>query len=464
LRVRWLNFRCFEDTRWFDIRPLTVIIGANNTGKTTLYQPLLLLSQTLRSKSSDPLIIRGDLVDLGHYEHIVFRQESSRNIAFQFDDLDPPDPSLPPLPSMRGSSRPAGLALSFAQAERAGANLESFEVLNREGERLLARRRKKNGRYSLGGMPSGPWQKINRLKSKRYVGLRELRQAILSEEPTNFLFNPQPYTTRVATQLQPGSKPTRTQLEAIEWTVTYAILLAYIWGTLGRTLRSVSYLGPLRMLPQRWYELSGEAPTTVGRGGVYAPEILYRAQETQLISDVQAWLAEFGFASELRFRELESDSFSLELRRPRGRLMNLADTGVGVSQVLPLIVQGLHAAPSDIVVFEQPEIHLNPKLQSKLADLFALFANEGRRLIVETHSEHILLALRRLVAQGDLTTDKLGLYYTSVEKGRSKVRQIAVKPDGSVPRDEWPTGFFEESLTGALALSRAQAERRASAR
>ncbi len=138
---------------------------------------------------------------------------------------------------------------------------------------------------------------------------------------------------------------------------------------------------------------------------------------------------------------------------------NFADAGFGVSQIFPIIVAGLSAKKGSYLIFEQPEIHLNPRLQSILAQLFAYFVSEGINLIVETHSEHFLLRLRQIIASGQLKSDKVNLYYVEKEEERSLIRKIFIKENGHIDSADWPKGFFDETLRGALELAGAQVVR-----
>jgi predicted ATPase len=112
-----------------------------------------------------------------------------------------------------------------------------------------------------------------------------------------------------------------------------------------------------------------------------------------------------------------------------------------------------------LTIAEQPEIHLNPRLQYLLADLLVEMANSDHRVIVETHSEHLLLRLRRLVADGKIKHDKVAIYFVEKMDGVSRVRPIDLKGNGHIPPETWPKGFFEESLGESLALAASQSRK-----
>ena len=101
--------------------------------------------------------------------------------------------------------------------------------------------------------------------------------------------------------------------------------------------------------------------------------------------------------------------------------INLADCGMGLSQLLPLLVQGCVMDEGDTLIAQQPEIHLNPAQQDVLTDFLIELCSEGRRVIVETHSEHVLSRLRRRIAETSLSSQDVALYFSESDGGRSSV-------------------------------------------
>lgn len=168
------------------------------------------------------------------------------------------------------------------------------------------------------------------------------------------------------------------------------------------------------------------------------------------------WIRRFEFGSGLEVDCLSDEFVSLSFLSADGNRTNIADAGFGASQVLPLIVQALTANKNSLTIAEQPEIHLNPRLQFVLADLLVEMANSDRRLLVETHSEHLLLRLRRLVADGKISHNKVAIYFVEKVDGISKVRHIDLKGNGHIPPETWPKGFFEGGLGESLALAASQ--------
>jgi predicted ATPase len=221
----------------------------------------------------------------------------------------------------------------------------------------------------------------------------------------------------------------------------------------------LSYLGPLREAPHRFYANDRKLHPNVGSKGQHSANIIrtFSAGERKRLD---GWLNQFEFGKALVLEGLDADAFSLRLETFGGLKVNITDVGFGLSQTLPLIVQSIANDDQDLIIAEQPEIHLNPKLQGTLADLFTSTISQGTHYLVETHSEHLVLRLRSLIAEGKLSADDLGLYFVEKESGYSTLHTIPVDNTGAI--QEWPKGFFQDGLSESLRLSRLQAKARKS--
>jgi predicted ATPase len=152
-------------------------------------------------------------------------------------------------------------------------------------------------------------------------------------------------------------------------------------------------------------------------------------------------------------------------RGPKEKFSELTHVGVGVSQLLPIIVQGLVAKRPDILLFEQPELHLHPKLQTKLADFFYALSRSGIQCIIETHSEHIINRLRHhAVAAADKREDQSNnhtlLYYADQDRQGTKYQPLTINEYGII--EDWPEGFFDEiENSSSLILKASMAKVRA---
>lgn len=451
--IRWRNFRGFEDSGWLDIRPLTVVIGPNNSGKTSLHVPLLLLKQSLASLDRElPLMTRGDLANAGSYRDLVFHHDESRRLALglRFDERPSPRGRLKAI----GSYPPGGCEFVFAAADDgSGTQLERFEAFDLYGRRLLRRIRQKGGSYTVRGL-LGVRQTAGADEGAAH---RRFLRALRRAQPDHFLFTPEPVLDVVAAPPTRAMQAQDRDLEVPKFAQAYASVTRSVADEVRDLLSRISYIGPLRDRPKRLYELSGETPADVGVQGRWAPEIMYRRSDKRFTREISSWLRRFDIGERADCVGVGEGTFFVCLTRGvDAPPINMADTGFGISQVLPLIVQGIYSPPNSVIIAEQPEIHLNPRLQAVLADLFCSLATSGKSALIETHSEHLLLRLRRLVAEGHIPPDDVALYFVERREDRSRVRRVPIGRAGEIDPKAWPVGFFEESLREALALAAAQ--------
>jgi predicted ATPase len=151
----------------------------------------------------------------------------------------------------------------------------------------------------------------------------------------------------------------------------------------------------------------------------------------------------------------------LVAKDPSGKKnINLAATGMGISQIVPVVVQSLLTPKNGCLIVEQPEVHLHPAAQTTLADLFLEQAQKGRQFLIETHSEHLILRIRRRVAEGRVRPESIRIFFVEKPAGWTEIHQLSLKETGHFT--EWPSGFFEEGYEEALALASAGVARRKS--
>lgn len=241
----------------------------------------------------------------------------------------------------------------------------------------------------------------------------------------------------------------------------------------------VRHLGPIRVEPKPLYGLSEAASgDSVGSSGEFTASLLdaygdnivtcpiFNSDETvktYLSEAVDYWLRSFGLLSSVAVEERGKLGYEINLRiEGVKKTLDLTAVGVGVSQALPVIVQGLVAPPGSLVMFEQPELHLHPDVQAATADFCLALARSGRQVILETHSEYLVNRIRRRAVE-DRDADVLDLvrlHFVEREDGATSVRPVALTEYGGL--EDWPAGFMDQSAREAEAIIEA-VERRAAA-
>jgi len=248
---------------------------------------------------------------------------------------------------------------------------------------------------------------------------------------------------------------------------------------------SVKYLGPLRDAPKPLYPLTPAAdPNDVGLRGEhtaailelhknkdvkYIPSLHFRSRTVDrtaisisLETAVVDWLQYLGVAESVASKDMGKLGHELKVSLANSDTEHdLTHVGVGVSQVLPILVMCLLAEPDSTLVFEQPELHLHPKVQTLLGDFFLSMALCNKQCIVETHSEYFVDRLRFRIAASPLEkplTDQARIYFVEKSNEGSTFREVEVNDYGAIV--DWPDGFFDQSQQQAEQILRAAAQKR----
>lgn len=225
----------------------------------------------------------------------------------------------------------------------------------------------------------------------------------------------------------------------------------------------VRYLGPLREDPQVVYRAAGSVrPGDIGPKGEFAAAVLH-ANAMQIIrmpdedgnetrqtlgAALNFWLSRIGAAEDISTEDRGALGIYVRVHQlGLSRTVDLTSVGVGVSQLLPVLMVCLLSEPGDLLLLEQPELHLHPALQQELADFLLACAKSGRQLIVETHSEYLVSRLRKRIAADRSDLVLRATQFLFVERdpvsGASQYRAVPTNRYGGI--EEWPRNFFAQT-------------------
>ena len=158
---------------------------------------------------------------------------------------------------------------------------------------------------------------------------------------------------------------------------------------------------------------------------------------------------------DVRFKTMGYVSQAFARNRATGADVLIADYGFGVSQCLPILVQGTIMDPHTTLMVEQPEAQLHPTAQLELGSFFADMWNQRKvGSIIETHSDNILLRLRRLIARGDLSHRDVSVAFFTADDERDNmpiVKNLEISEDGSM-QPGLPMEFFGADIMEGLKL------------
>lgn len=422
------NYKAFPGKGSIEIRPLTILIGRNSSGKSAIARLPLLLAASFSERAQAPLELEVEGVDFGaSFVDLIHKRRPHGAI---------------------------GLGATIEDGDerwKVWARVQHFSELMVQVVSELHFELPYIGKVSLHWVGTDPLEDPPRYRitwedeppQEHPISLRGLRPDWRLEHVSGI----------------PRNMPL--QLAEVEKSAAQ-ILGATSIATL---LDGIRYLGPFREAPQRAYRYPGGLPETVGRSGANAPALLgadaLRRGGT-VLEAVSAWYRDKLGGWPLGV-ERQGETFSLVLRSPDEPtvMVNLADVGTGLSQVLPIVVQRLFESITGkghgLEIVEQPELHLHPGAHGDLADLYIEAARQGAsRFLIETHSENFLLRVRRRVAEGALDPDLVRIYWIDDEQqpGSSRVVPIDVLRTGDV--SYWPRRVFSEDFEELKAIRSAQ--------
>lgn len=518
-RISMENVRVFEGNGWnFTLAPLTVFCGTNSAGKSTIFRTLPLLRQSLSLDEPRPgrLKFAGNLVDLGSYSAFVSNGDASRNFSISLEVDGQIDAStlrfLRRISEKTGSTDPErnhdGMGESPGDANSLARFSFDFIADSKESNKPRPHALLKGANFDLisqgisllswGVFADGsrnPGYKI-RIPKNYFVevgghNLIDIKDSANSQDLVlpAFLVNIIPqFVLGKPKKKGKGKKSSGKKGKSPEaWTLvplppTMNSMINQLRTELGRVI----YLGPLRAAATRYYLAGEEEAPGVDATGQFAPHILRdkweetvlcpdpnelaSPKEQKLIDALSTWLRYLRTGETNTDPSPEKDiSVDVTMRvlvelnimssAGTGRYP-LVDSGFGYSQVLPVMLQGLLAAPNSTLIVEQPELHLHPAVQVRFAEFLVALMRSEKQVILETHSEHIVNAIRVLAAedQSGIIAAKTAICFIDGNCAPPVVHDLSLRPDGTVPN--WPRSFFGEAANLAGRLLRAQRSHR----
>ena len=413
--LRAQNFKSWQDTGTLQFAPLTGLFGANSSGKTSILQVLLMLKQTAERPPdwNEPLYFGDEksLVNLGNFDAVIHKhkQDVSLNISVSWKSSTVADinkyirfhslkfPShVEMLPSSQGD-RDRSEEISFStNIARAAMNNFYYET----------------DLYKFEDQQPGLF---------RCYGLRT-----------------------VLTQIMEISSRFEETFENL--------------------FSQILYLGPLREYPRRRYPWEGDHPKGIGQYGEKTTSALLSGRIRRLPVDEQIpkWLQRLELIDSYDVQPVSDTGGDYELlvkQHKEGPQVPLTDVGFGVSQVLPVLILCYYAPEGSILILEQPEAHLHPKVQSELADvLIDVVKNRNIQIILESHSAHLLHRLQRRIAEEQISADDTALYFCQINDGTSEIERLKVDEYGNIRN--WPQNFFGDDMGDLVEKTKAEMQRR----
>jgi len=436
-RIGLSNFKCWKELD-IELAPITLLFGANSSGKTAVLQSLLMLKQTAQGIDPGQHINFGggprDYVDLGSYRDLVCGHDSSDKLGVRLA-WDTSRSALSTYTKADGQLETTRYQLSAIE----------FEVVWGLDTAVFVDQLK----YDVKSVDSAPeWFDVRRESEDKYqwtsshADLNEDRPPVSS--PSSCYILPWEITGR---------------LPSAGW--DSSSLLA---GEFVRLFDSVEYLGPLRIRPQRFYLWTGTNPDKINSDGANAIEALIASSRSHevLAQGVASGITGMELVDAFGIRTINESRGLYEITATIGGVeSSLSDVGFGVSQILPVITMLMFVPKGSIVLLEQPELHLHPNAQAALADLMLEVAEKRNlQLIVESHSEHIVRRLQRRIAEASpafAKPENIKMYYCQPGEGGTTIDEVVVDRFGQIV--DWPEKFMGDISGDIHSMAKAAIQR-----
>ena len=404
------GFKSLANECTIDIRPLTILAGANSSGKSSIMQPLLMLKQTLEAPyDPGPLLIDGPNVQFTLAEQFLSNiVKEERTDRFQ----------------IRIDTRESGPIFSTTTTFKKGQSGIEIAEMTRERKLEVGQPLDLTPK-SFTLYPEMPAREIKSLADRDLIFKDLVKGFDVVRRLGCFLF----------LQSQDG----RAGFEITVITKFHIVNSIHLPG--------------LRGNPERTYKPASTGPRYPGTFENYVASIIHDWQNTKdsrLQTLVRA-LRRLGLTEQIRTQKIGDTGIEIKVgllsQGGTGKtdMVSIADVGLGVSQVLPVLVALIVAEPGRLVYLEQPELHLHPRAQVALAQVLADEAKRGVRVVAETHSSLLLLAVQTLVAEGNLSPELVKLHwFTRGENGATKIDTADLDEAGAY--GDWPEDFDDVDL------------------
>ena len=501
------NIKSFVDSGELEIKPITIFVGPNSCGKSSLLRFMSVLAQTSAVNTTTPLLLHGKMVDYGSYDDVIHHDKYGKchNDFIHFElkyNVNMQSAEAKYFPFDSNDEGPIdNRDVTLKVTAKKDNNRVVIEEVRLDVENVnlyyIFRNEKKSGNlYTI--YVNAIYQNREFIEKTYCITLNDV---VFDKFVPSFI-SEFPFNTRsfhaIAKAIMNRANIPDDELTGLFFRVMYDIddeselsekelllrreqqafgfaenVLSIIMQKFGQEMRQLGYIGPFRIQPDRLYRDPEYKSGYVGVHGEHVANILIddfhnSSNDRELIKKVSDIMHEL-LGVRLEINSMGSDLYKFVIIDENGIESNLIDTGYGISQVLPIVTQIIKSGfvdkvESDEVAFsdglvciEQPELHLHPAAQAKLASLFetAVSNNPNLRLLIETHSEHLLRKLQVYIADSTsaLTKDMVRIYYVDKDKdGVSFIREMKICEDGRFEK-EWPSGFFDQGFQLSMQLT-----------
>jgi predicted ATPase len=429
------NFKCFGQKQSLDFGRITLLTGANSSGKSSLMYAILACMQS----NSFPfmLSLNGDYVNMGDFEETVFRNDVKReigiNLEFEMPDFDnftisttweKNNLSMPSLKILKSSF--ANIEITI-QKNKTGYN-HNFET---HFEKKIV---KENSFTRL-------VTKIGSFKHGMKLFFNENVENLLQGNNINI--------SKYYTNINELIREDYNSIELSQFINEIMISIA------NKLKENINFSGSFRLSPQRGYlEKTQIVPKLAVSGEGYLDQILaWETEKSEKFKALKAIMKSLALTHDIKSKRSKGGKFEVLVKTKSNSVFSsLTDVGFGISNFLPIIVADLQLSDNSTLFVAQPETHLHPSVQSKFGEYLSSRINRtNKNYVVETHSEYLLNNIRLAIVKGEVKSEDVKIYYIEPDGTDRKIHHISFAKNGQILNA--PKSFFDTYMIDVMNIA-----------
>ena len=450
--IRIQNFKCFKEPQEINFKKLTLITGANSSGKSSILYSIL---GALQSRDFPFLLsTNGKYVNMGDFKEISHGHIKENEISLSFYFIDNDDKEEVTVFTSWIENRTNDLPdLNYVKLERAAS---IFELKRKEDYFIL------NFEYNPLKDPENKnkiaeiYRELNDTIIKTFVKSKNITDTEKKKKEQKKL------EAFLNSRFEPFKKE-GVKIKSIEELEKTVARLGHmrlrdapsIMNGIFKEFESTSnFISSFRLHPDRTYLEKSVDQFKVGKFGEgYLDQIIsWENKKSGELQKLTSIMKKLNLFYSIKPKRIGGGRYEVSLKtKLKGTSTSLTDVGFGISQFLPIIVADLQLPLNSTLFVSQPEIHLHPNAQANLGDYLTENVRpkgkdkKSKNYVIETHSEYLLNRIRLAVAKGDLLDEDLAVYYVENENNESKIYTIKFTKNGEI--ENAPQNFFDTYYT-----------------
>lgn len=426
------DFKCHEDYNTFNFPGLTYLSGANNSGKSSIIQSILLLAKSNTNNTEPTLLLNTNLYKLGTFKDIL-NNNKSRQDSIEFS-----------LEFKSNYFKTLKLDLKYKDFTAIGKTINNKAIAILEEIEIFSID-KNDKKQSIKAVLD---ETISENANEYKIFFNEAERQDLSIHISG---------CTISHSLFPINQKIDIDKELLE----YIFLLRLTLGLFDTD--NIKYLRAYREDAKHLYEITGL--NDIGISGEATAEVIYKNEKTKVNFEktqsfktlFEKWCYKILGDAYRVYSAGNGNFYQLKVEENKTNDYDITQVGFGFSQVIPIITMILLSEENDVLLIENPEVHLHPKLQASLAELFVFAAKHNRKIIVETHSEHIINRTRLLIKESpnsEKINEKVNIYFFEkcFEKDESYIQSEEILTDENGKISYWPENFFDQGYKDSIGL------------